>query len=215
MKRRIRIVIATAPDLQARLAELLAAAAGFDIHPAGPEGAFPAPHDDTPFDAAILDAGTFGPRLPEILARSRDRGFCGPVILLCSGGEAAPCGPERAETSIRVNRPFRIAALRDAVEKALAQRDAPATATAVGLRLTEKEQAIFERLRRAGGSAVGRQRLLDEVWGCAPDVTTRTLETHIHRLRRKIGVAPASGWQLTTTPAGYRLAKKTVDESVD
>lgn len=213
MKRRTRIVIATAPDLQARLADLLAAVADFDIHPAGPDGAFPAPPDHAPFDAAILDAGTFGPRLPELLARARDQGFCGPVILLCGADDAEPCGPGRAETLIRLNRPFRVSALRAAVETALAQCDTPPVA--IGLRLTEKEQAIFERLRRADGAAVGRQRLLDDIWGCAPDVTTRTLETHIHRLRRKIEAAPTPGWRLTTTPAGYRLAKKTVDENAD
>lgn len=213
MKRRVRIVVATAPDFQARLAELLAAATDFEIHPAGPEGAFPVLPDHAPVDAAILDAGAFGSRLPELLTRAREQGFCGPVVLLCGADDAEICGPELAEAPMRIKRPFRITTLRTAMETALAQRDAPA-ATA-GLRLTEKEQAIFELLRRAGGGAVGRQRLLDEIWGFAPDVTTRTLETHIHRLRRKIEGAPAPGWRLTKTPAGYRLAKKTVDESVD
>jgi DNA-binding response OmpR family regulator len=215
MKIAARVVLATTPTLQAGLSALLAVGSGLDVHAAGPDGEIPAGPDDPPCDVAILDAGMLGDRLPDILGRARRRGFSGPVILLCDADDPGPERLDPAETPERIRRPFRIAALRAAIETALARREAPDEASPTGLRLTEKEAAIFARLVRADGAAVDRRTMLDEIWGCAPDVATRTLETHIHRLRRKIEAAPAAGWRLATTPEGYRLAKKTVDDSRD
>jgi len=73
------------------------------------------------------------------------------------------------------------------------------------VRLTDKETAILEHLRRAGG-VVGREQLLAEVWGYSAAVTTHTLETHIYRLRRKIEPDPTNATLLITEPGGYRLA---------
>jgi len=71
------------------------------------------------------------------------------------------------------------------------------------IHLTEKEAAILDHLRRAGG-VVARNCLLAEVWGYGAGISTHTLETHIHRLRRKI----ESGAPLLVTEAGgYRLAE--------
>ena len=60
------------------------------------------------------------------------------------------------------------------------------------IRLTEKESAILKYLYRAGGRPVGRQILLNEVWGYNSAVTTHTLETHIYRLRQKIEPDPTN-----------------------
>jgi hypothetical protein len=73
------------------------------------------------------------------------------------------------------------------------------------VRLTDKETAILDHLRRVGG-VVGREQLLAEVWGYSAAVTTHTLETHIYRLRRKIEADPANATLLITEPGGYRLA---------
>lgn len=73
------------------------------------------------------------------------------------------------------------------------------------VRLTDKEAAILDHLRRSGG-VVARDRLLAEVWGYSAAVTTHTLETHIYRLRRKIEADPAHASLLITEPGGYRLA---------
>lgn len=72
------------------------------------------------------------------------------------------------------------------------------------VRLTDKEVAILEHLRQAGG-VVGREALLAEVWGYSAAVTTHTLETHIYRLRRKMEADPANATLLTTEAGGYRL----------
>ena len=73
------------------------------------------------------------------------------------------------------------------------------------VRLTEKETSILKYLFRAGDKAVGRDVLLNEVWGYNAGVTTHTLETHIYRLRQKIEADPSSAEILVTEPGGYRL----------
>jgi DNA-binding response OmpR family regulator len=73
------------------------------------------------------------------------------------------------------------------------------------IRLTEKESAILKYLYRAGGRPVGRQILLNEVWGYNSAVTTHTLETHIYRLRQKIEKDAANPEILVTEAGGYKL----------
>jgi DNA-binding response OmpR family regulator len=74
------------------------------------------------------------------------------------------------------------------------------------IRLTEKEASILKFLYRAGGKAVTRDVLLDEVWGYNSGVTTHTLETHVYRLRQKIEPDPGAAQILLTESGGYRLA---------
>ena len=60
-------------------------------------------------------------------------------------------------------------------------------------------------LYRASDRVVGRQVLLDEVWGYNAEVTTHTLATHVYRLRQKIEKDPSNAEILVTEPSGYRL----------
>ncbi len=73
------------------------------------------------------------------------------------------------------------------------------------IRLTEKETAILKYLFRAGDAVIGRDELLNEVWGYNSGVTTHTLETHVYRLRQKIERDPSNARILVTEPGGYRL----------
>ena len=73
------------------------------------------------------------------------------------------------------------------------------------IRLTEKETAILKYLFRAGENVIGRDVLLNEVWGYNSGVTTHTLETHVYRLRQKIERDPSNAEILVTEPGGYRL----------
>ncbi len=79
------------------------------------------------------------------------------------------------------------------------------TTTERKVRLTEKETAILKYLYRAGDRMVGRDVLLNEVWGYNAGVTTHTLETHVYRLRQKIERDPSNAEILVTEPNGYRL----------
>ncbi|MGH6995940.1 MAG: winged helix-turn-helix domain-containing protein, partial [Stellaceae bacterium] len=73
------------------------------------------------------------------------------------------------------------------------------------VRLTEKETAILKYLYRAGTRTIGRDVLLNEVWGYNSGVTTHTLETHVYRLRQKIERDPTHAEILITDAGGYRL----------
>ncbi len=71
--------------------------------------------------------------------------------------------------------------------------------------LTALETSILKYLYRSGANVVGRDILLEEVWGYSAGVTTHTLETHVYRLRQKIESDPFDPKILITKPGGYRL----------
>jgi DNA-binding response OmpR family regulator len=73
------------------------------------------------------------------------------------------------------------------------------------VRLTEKETAIIKYLYRAEQRVIGRDELLEQVWGYNSGVTTHTLETHIYRLRQKIEKDPSNARLLVTEGGGYKL----------
>jgi len=73
------------------------------------------------------------------------------------------------------------------------------------VRLTEKETAIMKYLYRAEQKVIGRDELLEQVWGYNSGVTTHTLETHIYRLRQKIERDPSNARLLVTEGGGYKL----------
>ncbi|MBX7145820.1 MAG: winged helix-turn-helix domain-containing protein [Alphaproteobacteria bacterium] len=73
------------------------------------------------------------------------------------------------------------------------------------IRLTEKESAILRFLYDHEGIAMDRETLLDKVWGYNSGVSTRTLETHMYRLRQKIELNPIEASILITEEKGYRL----------
>lgn len=72
--------------------------------------------------------------------------------------------------------------------------------------LTAKEFDLGLLLLRNLGALFNRQALLEKVWAVDADIDTRTVDTHVSRLRRKLGLEPAKGWLLTTVYGhGYRL----------
>lgn len=58
---------------------------------------------------------------------------------------------------------------------------------AVPVPLTKTEFALLELLAKNMGSPVSRDLILDAVWGYTYFPSTRTVDTHIWRLRKKIG----------------------------
>ena len=53
--------------------------------------------------------------------------------------------------------------------------------------LTSKEFKLLKHLLSKADKVQTRDNLLDKVWGYNNDVTTRTVDTHVKRLRSKIG----------------------------
>ncbi len=69
--------------------------------------------------------------------------------------------------------------------------------------LTDKEAVLLNYLCGYVNKLVPRQDLLKEIWGYQDDMETHTLETHIYRLRQKLG--DDDGACLTTEEGGYCL----------
>ena len=71
--------------------------------------------------------------------------------------------------------------------------------------LTELEFILLKHIIDRKGRVQSRDQLLEDVWGYSSDVTTRTVDTHIKRLREKLG--PFGEHILTIRGVGYRFSK--------
>ena len=72
--------------------------------------------------------------------------------------------------------------------------------------LTPKEYDLLSALFRREGAVASRFDLMKEVWGYQAAVLSRTVDTHIAELRRKIETDPATPAHiLTVRKVGYRL----------
>ena len=77
--------------------------------------------------------------------------------------------------------------------------DREVAVTALELRLL---RTLFDRRNRVQS----RADLLSDVWGIDADITTRTVDTHVKRLREKIG--PAGAYIETVRGVGYRFKER-------
>jgi DNA-binding response OmpR family regulator len=178
------------------------------------------------FDAILLDVGLpdmDGRELCRLMRRTNVRS---PILMLTGAdGEADTILGLDAGANDYITKPFRLNVLLARLRAQLRQHEqsedavftiGPYTfrpsakllldaATRKKVRLTEKETSILKYLFRAGDRTVGRDALLNEVWGYNAGVTTHTLETHVYRLRQKIERDPARAEILVTEPGGYRL----------
>jgi transcriptional regulator len=72
--------------------------------------------------------------------------------------------------------------------------------------LRPKEYDLLVALMRRQGELVTRRELLAEVWGYSDDVSSRTVDTHVAVLRRKLGHGAAdAGYITNVAKAGYRM----------
>jgi two-component system, OmpR family, phosphate regulon response regulator PhoB len=83
--------------------------------------------------------------------------------------------------------------------------------------LTALELRLLCTLYDRRGRVQSRAVLLDEVWRMSSDVNTRTVDTHVKRLREKLG--EAGGYLETVRGVGYRftggLAEDSLEEGLD
>ncbi len=71
--------------------------------------------------------------------------------------------------------------------------------------LTALEFKLLETLFDRKNRVQSRNQLLDDVWGIEAAITTRTVDTHVKRLREKLG--PAGEYIETVRGVGYRFAE--------
>ena len=71
--------------------------------------------------------------------------------------------------------------------------------------LTALEFRLLKQLVERRGRVQSRDQLLSDVWGYSSEVTTRTVDTHIKRLREKLG--PMGKYVQTIRGVGYKFSR--------
>jgi DNA-binding response OmpR family regulator len=155
-----------------------------------------------------------GPRLPVILltARSDERDL---VYGLQAGADDYIIKPPRpAELAARVKVAYRRAhpqmhkstGWADPFDIDLQNRLVRLNGDA--LNLTEREFDLLVFMFARSERVVSRDILLAEVWKLPSRTNTRSVDTHVSRLRRKAGLDGTSGWSLSSIyQTGYRLSR--------
>ena len=180
-------------------------------------------------DLVVLDLMLPGLDGYRVLRQMRDEGLSMPVLILTARGEEADkVRGFRLGADDYVTKPFGVLELMARVEALLrrggtgrmATDEAPTrfgdvnvdTATRTvrkgghTVALTAMEFNLLLALLERRGAVVSRLELLKEVWGHASSVLTRTVDTHVAELRRKLeDDASQPRHLLTVRKAGYRL----------
>ncbi len=80
------------------------------------------------------------------------------------------------------------------------------TLDGTAITLTQKEFDLSVYLFQNPGKLLSRDHLLNKIWGLNTEVDTRTVDTHISRLRKKLLLDGSKGWKLTPIYGyGYRF----------
>ena len=120
------------------------------------------------------------------------------------GAVACPVRPERLIQRLAMLGSTQSVALGhgwtlDMLTRSLNHRDSMAST------LTEKECSLLKHLAQSHPLPLGRDALLQQVWGMQGDIDTHTLETHIYRLRAKLNELTPSPCDIITQGGTYAL----------
>ena len=80
------------------------------------------------------------------------------------------------------------------------------TVRGAALELTATEFKLLRLMMERQGRVQTREHLLLNVWNYSTEIETRTVDTHVRRLREKLG--PEADWIETIRGVGYRIADK-------
>lgn len=177
-------------------------------------------------DLVILDLMLPGMDGYRVLRTIRDAGFTAPVLMLTARGEEADkVLGLRSGADDYVTKPFGVLELLARIE-ALLRRAATApsavpsgfgtvrvdraarvvTRDGAPVPLAPMEYELLVALLDRNGAVVSRNDLMRTVWGYDASIVSRTVDTHVVELRRKLETDPAHPQHiLTVRKAGYRL----------
>jgi DNA-binding response OmpR family regulator len=182
-------------------------------------------------DLMILDLMLPGADGFRVLKTLRDAGARFPVLILTARGEEADkVRGLKLGADDYVTKPFGVLELLARVEALLRRanphggnggptevfqfgdvdvRTATRTVTRAGreVGLTPKEYDLLVALLRRKGAVAPRAELMTEVWGYSAAVLSRTVDTHVAELRRKLEPdGPEPVHILTVRKIGYRMS---------
>lgn len=178
----------------------------------------------TGYDAIVLDLG-----LPDVngylvLRQLRKVSTVPVVVLTAEGDELAAVSCLRAGADDYMVKPPRVGELAARIEVAVRRWQATGSCPAVvvtgdvrvdlsarqvevggeAVALTQKEFAVARVLVEQAGAAVGREQIMDEIWGEKTPSTSRSLDVHMGALRAKLN---RPGLITTIHGFGYRWAR--------
>jgi two-component system response regulator RegX3 len=79
------------------------------------------------------------------------------------------------------------------------------------IELTQKEYELATYMFQHPGRLLSRVHLLEAIWGLQAEIDTRTVDTHVSRLRRKLLIQAENGWEIISIYGyGYRMEAVTV-----
>lgn len=102
---------------------------------------------------------------------------------------------------LRIRRMFQLDDVITCGRLALNTKNQTVLAQNIELRLTQKEFLLLQLFMKNKGIVLSRELLLDRIWGNDYEGDERTLDTHIRRLRSKIG----KEYITTFIGMGYRM----------
>ena len=171
----------------------------------------------------------------QVLEAIRREGRRMPVLILTARGEEADkVRGFRLDADQYVTKPFGVLELLERVASLLRRADGQAAAASTGRRdatirfgdvvvdtaartvtrrgeecaLTPKAYELLLALIRRDGAVAGRVELLTEVWGYGTFVVSRTVDSHVAELRRKLEDDPAEPRHIVTVwKVGYRFVR--------
>lgn len=175
-------------------------------------------------DLVVLDLMLPGMTGYEVLKQLRREGNDVPVLVLTARGEEAdkvqgfrhgaddyvvkPVGVleflARVEALLRRVRPARLPAVERFGDLEVDRSRRVVQVGGREVELSPLEFDLLAALASRGGAMVSRAELLKEVWGYHSQVVSRTVDTHIAKLRAKID-AGGSSHIVTVRKQGYRL----------
>ncbi len=167
----------------------------------------------------------------EVCKTLRGEGFAGPIVMLTARGQEIDkvVGLELGADDY-VTKPFSIRELLARVRAVLRRTEGQkkrlsryrfsdvdldfeayrATRGGEPLDLSPREFELLRYLIERKGETVSRDRLLEDVWGYESYPSTRTVDTHIAKLRAKIGDSGSEPhWILTIHGMGYKFVDPT------
>ncbi len=177
-------------------------------------------------DLIVLDIMLPGMHGYDVCRQLRSGGYGGPVLFLTAKGEEVDklTGFDVGGDDY-VTKPFSLLELHARVRALLrrAEKDTPEEETysfdgisvnfttydlavqGKPVKLSAKEMELLRFLVRHRGQVLSREVLLEKVWNYDSEVSTRTVDTHILNLRRKLNDSPPNRYIQTVHGVGYKF----------